>query len=109
MLLPLVVVAILFVTNFKAFVRDLVDDVEDCGDSLVLRKGGVEQRILLKDIISFDYSPTSPPSASVWTKTEGPLGSPITIRIPMTLNPFSTPTYVTDLQERIYLARRDTE
>ncbi len=109
MFLPLAVVVILFVTIFKAFVWDLVDDVEDCGDALVLRKGGVEQRILLKDIISFDYSPTSPPSASVWTKTEGPLGSPVTIRIPLTINPFSTPTYVTDLQERIYRAKRDAD
>jgi hypothetical protein len=94
---------------FKVFVWDLVDEVYDCGDALVFRKGELEQRVQFDDISNLEYSPNSPPSATIWTQTEGPIGTVISFRIPATFNPFSTPSLITDLQERVYQARRDSE
>ena len=105
----LVVFAVFVFAIFKAFVWDLVDEVYDSGDALILRKGGLEQKVRLEDITNLDYSPNAPPSATIWTRTTGPLGSVITFRLPATFNPFSTPKQITDLQERIYQARRRAE
>ena len=105
----IVVFAVFVFALFKSFVWDLVEEVYDRGDALVFRKGELEQEVLIEDITNLDYSPNAPPSATVWTKTEGPLGSVITFRLPATWNPSSTPKQITDLQERIYQARRRTK
>ena len=102
----LAVFALFAFAMFKSFVWDLVDEVYDCGDSLLLRKGELEQVVRLEDITNLDYSPNAPPSATIWTNHSGPLGSVITFRLPATFNPFSTPKQITELQERIYQARR---
>ena len=104
-----ILMAVFVAAMFKAFVWDLVDEVYDCGDTLIFRNGGLEQRVQLSDVTNLEYSPNSPPSATVWTKSEGPLGSVITFRLPASFNPFSTPSLVTELQERIYQANRHAE
>src|SRR5262245_10234210 len=50
----------------RMLVFDLVDEVWDDGDSLVVRNRGIEERILLKDIVNVSSTSfTNPPRATL--------------------------------------------
>jgi len=107
----LIVPAIMTVFGYlvmKKLVFDLADEVWDDGDSLVVKNGGQEQRIALSDIKNVSYSPfINPPRVTLLLRQPTIFGDEITFAAPVRLVPFSKSPVITDLIERVDLARRE--
>jgi hypothetical protein len=92
----------------RARVFFLVDEVWDVGDALVVRNRGLEETVLLKDIINVNYSGmTNPPRITLTLREAGPLGREITFSPPKNWCPFIQPKIVKELIERIDNERRN--
>jgi hypothetical protein len=96
---------------FRKLVWDLADEVSDGGDFLLVRKGSVEDRIRLANImnVSTGFS-TRPPRLTLRLRSPGKFGDEIAF-IPMrefTFNPFARNPIAEDLIRRVDAARRDT-
>jgi hypothetical protein len=95
----------------KRLVWDLVDEVYDCGDSLLIRNRGRESRISLGDIINVSSSEaTNPPRITlklVSSSATTDLGSEVTFSParPFTLNPFAKIPIAEELIVRVDRAR----
>ena len=108
--LPLLIVpALMIVFGYyimRKLVFDLADEVWDDGDSLVVKNGGQEQRIALSDIKNVSYSPfINPPRVTLLLRRPTIFGDEITFSAPVRLVPFSKSPVITDLIERVDLAR----
>ncbi|WP_444888653.1 hypothetical protein [Microbulbifer sp. JMSA008] len=91
---------------FKNLLWDLADEVYDDGDSLLFRKGGKEQKVLLKDIVNISYNQMSSPERIILhVRSGGAIGKELAFNPPMRLNPFSKNPIVTELIERVDRAR----
>ncbi len=102
-----VVMMVLGYFVMKLFIWDLADEVFDYGEYLVVRKGDLEQKIPLGDIVNVNYmSMSSPPRITILCRTLGPLGTEIAFMGPITFNPFKKPELVVDLIERVDRERR---
>src|SRR5450631_174494 len=104
---PLVMAAFGFVL-MKKIVWDLMDEVYDCGDSLLVKNGGREETIKLSDIIGVSVSTLlNPPRITLRLARPGPLGSEIAFSParPFTLNPFAKFPIAEDLIVRVDKAR----
>jgi hypothetical protein len=109
-LLPVLIApAIMIVFGYvimKKLVFDLADEVWDDGDSLVVKNNGQEQRIALSDIKNVSYSPfVNPPRVTLSLRRPTVFGDEITFSAPVRLVPFSKSPVITDLIERVDLAR----
>lgn len=92
----------------KKLVWDLVDEAYDCGDSLLFRNDGVEERVLLSQILNVSASTNmNPPRITLRLLSPGRLGSEISFSpsSPFTLNPFAKNSVAEDLIVRVYNAR----
>lgn len=100
--------AILGFALMKKLVWDLIDEVYDCGDHLLVRRGDEEERIPLSGIINVSSSvATNPPRITLRLATPGKFGneisfSPVTT---FTLNPFAKNAVAEDLIVRVDKAR----
>jgi len=107
----LIVPALMIVFGYyimRKLVFDLADEVWDDGDSLVVKNGGQEQRIALSDIKNVSYSPfINPPRVTLLLRRPTIFGDEITFAAPVRLVPFSKSPVITDLIERVDLARRE--
>ena len=107
----LIVPAIMTVFGYlvmKKLVFDLADEVWDDGDTLVVKNAGQEQRIALSDIKNVSYSPfINPPRVTLLLRRPTIFGDEITFAAPVRLVPFSKSPVITDLIERVDLARRE--
>jgi len=93
-----------FVFRYLAF--SLADVVIDAGDALIVRKGRVEDRIPLSNIMNVSYQIlTNPPRVTLSLRKEGALGSEVTFLAPATLWQFSRSPVIMDLIRRIDEAR----
>jgi len=75
----LVIVAVMAVIGYfqtKTLRRNLVDEVYDCGDSLLLRKGGEEDTVLLSNIANVNFS-TRPSRITLTLSAPGKFGSEV--------------------------------
>jgi hypothetical protein len=61
LLMPLIM-AVFGVFLFRKLVWDLVDDVSLTGDALIVRKGGIEERIRLADILNVSVTQMTNPT-----------------------------------------------
>jgi ankyrin repeat protein len=110
-LMFLVVPCIMAVFGFflmKKIVWDLVDDVYDCGDSLLIKGRGVEERVPLANIMNVSASTNmNPPRITLRLVQPGKLGSEISFSpaTPFTLNPFAKNPVAEDLIVRVDAAR----
>ena len=87
---------------FKKMAWDLADEVYDNGDSLVFRKGRIEQIVCLKDIINIDYTHMgSPERVVLHTREKGEIGNELAFSLPMRFNFFKKDPYVRELIERV--------
>ena len=87
---------------FKKMVWDLADEVYDNVDSLIFRKGRVEQIVELKDIINIDYAHlNSPERVVIHTRKKGEIGNELAFSLPMRFNLFKKSPYVRELIERV--------
>ncbi len=104
---PLVLMVVGYVV-MKNLVWDLMDEVYDCGDHLLVRKGDEEERIPLSRIINVSASiAVNPPRISLRLATPGRFGDEVSfspIR-PFTLNPFARNPVAEDLIVRVDKAR----
>ncbi len=88
-IMPVLMAVIGFVI-MKKFVWDLADEVLDGGDFLVVRKGGLKQKVYLSDIINIEHMGlSSPPRITLLCRTPGPLGTELAFVAPLAFNPFS--------------------
>ena len=92
----------------RALVFDLVDEVWDDEDALVVRNRGIEETILLKDIVNVNYSGmTNPPRITLTLREESLFGPEIKFSPPQSWFPFMQPQIVKDLVQRIDEERRN--
>jgi hypothetical protein len=91
----------------KKLIFDLVDEVVDLGDALMIRNGGLQERVALSDIMNVSYSSfVNPPRVTLSLRTPGAFGSRVSFCAPIRLVPFSTSPVIDALIERIDAARR---
>ncbi len=87
---------------FKKMLWDLADEVYDYGDSLLFRKGQLEQQVELKDITNIDYAHlSSPERVVIHTRLKGAIGNELAFSLPMRFNIFKKSPYVRELVERV--------
>lgn len=104
------IVGTLFVGGIMFFVcRELsfnvADEVYDCGDYLLIKKGGSELRIRLDEIINVHFAPSRPPRLSLLLEKETPLGTEISFFPPTVFSPGKPPPVARDLILRTEQAR----
>ncbi|HTI47519.1 MAG TPA: hypothetical protein VMB76_13250 [Casimicrobiaceae bacterium] len=93
---------------FRRLVWPLADEVLDGGDYLIVRKGGLEQRVPLANIMNVSGSMyINPPRVTLRLVEAGPLGDEVAFmpRRSFNLNPFARNKVVDDLMVRAYEAR----
>jgi len=98
--------AVFGVFLFRKLAWSLVDEVYDGGDYLVFRRGRVEQRVPLDDVMNIDSQLDSPPKVTIHVRSQGPLGRELSFSPPFRLFSLATPPIVTDLIERVDRIRR---
>jgi hypothetical protein len=92
----------------KKLIWDLVDEVYDCGDSLLIRNKGKEDRIALSNIMNVSASTyMNPPRVSLRLVTPSKFGSEVAFSpiVGFTLNPFAKNQVTEDLIVRVHQAR----
>lgn len=92
----------------KKLIWDLVDEVHDCGDTLLVRNRGEEERVALSNIMNVNASMNMrPPRITLRLAKSGKFGSEISFSpvTPFTLNPFARNPIVDDLIVRVDEAR----
>jgi len=106
---PLLMAAILFLVA-KQFLWILADEVQDGGDHLRIRRGGVEERIALSDILNVSVTVQQHPQRiSLRLARPGRLGDEIAF-LPATRfrwNPFARNEIAEDLLVRVDRARAE--
>jgi hypothetical protein len=93
----------------KKLIWNLVDEVFDCGDYLLVRKGGEEENVSLGNIMNVSASAmTSPPRITLRLLNPGKFGAEISFSPParFSLNPFARNPVADDLIVRVDRARR---
>ena len=103
-----VVMAIFGFFLMKKLVWDLVDEVYDGGDYLVVKNGGMEERIPLSNIMNVNASTlVNPPRVTLRLVNRGRFGNEIAFSpvMPFTLNPFARNQVADDLMVRVDKAR----
>jgi hypothetical protein len=96
---------------WKTAIRDLADEVDDCGDFLVVRKGGDEDTVLLSNIINVNFSADrrgAAPRIKLTLAAPGKFGSEIAFAPPAQFfAPSGRNAIAEDLLARAYKARSD--
>jgi len=98
---------------FRKLLWDLADSVDDARDYLLVRRGGIEQRVMLANVMNVSMTQfTNPPRLTLRLRQPGPLGDEI-VFIPKTpglrLNPFRRNEIAEDLLRRVDRARNPNE
>lgn len=102
-----VAMAILGFLLFKKLLSDLVDEVWDAGDRLIVKNGGEEEQIPLKEIMNVSYTLwINPPRVTLMLRRPGRFGKEVTFSPPARLLPFSQNPMIDNLIDRIDATRR---
>jgi hypothetical protein len=92
----------------KGMIWDLMDEVYDCGDTLLVKDGGREERIALTNIMNVSVTTlTNPQRVTLRLIEPGAFGHEI-VFCPLkqfTLNPFAKNAIAEDLIVRVHQAR----
>ena len=94
----------------KKLIWDLADEVYDCGDFLLVRNGGDEDRIALANVMNVSPSTfTNPPRITLRLVNPSKWGTEIAFSpaTEFTLNPFARNPLADDLIVRVDRARRN--
>ncbi|HEY7654025.1 MAG TPA: hypothetical protein VIG07_14480 [Methylomirabilota bacterium] len=94
----------------KMVLGNLVDEVYDCDDFLLVRKGGAEERIPLSDIINVNFAMNQRPARITLTlASPGKFGREISFSPPpeIHLNPFLRNEIAEELIARAHKARSE--
>jgi hypothetical protein len=109
-IIPPLVMIVFGVVLFRRLVWDLVDEVYDCGDSLLVRNRGREYVVPISEIMNVSASMLmNPPRITLRLANPGELGPDVTFMPPRTFsfNPFAKSEVAEDLIERVDRARRE--
>ncbi len=107
-LAPLALMTLVGFTLFRYLIFDLADEVWDDGESLIVRNGGVEQRVMLGNIINVGFTVlTNPPRVTLTLRQPGALGREITFSPQRRFPGFRRSPIIDELIERVDRARRD--
>ena len=91
----------------KKLIFDLVDEVWDDGETLLIKDGGQEQRVDLRDIKNVSYSTViNPPRVTLSLRHPTTFGDQIAFVAPVRLVPFTTSPVIDDLIDRVDRARQ---
>ncbi len=105
---PLLMAALGFFL-MKKFVWDSADEVYDCGDFVLVRKGGEEERVTLSNVMNVSMStyPNSSNRITLRLANPGKFGKEISFfpATKFTLNPFAKNQVAEDLIVRVDQAR----
>jgi hypothetical protein len=92
----------------KKLVWDLVDEVFDCGDYLLVKNRGQEERVALSNVMNVSATTmVNPPRITLRLVNPGRFGTEIAFSParPFTINPFAKNVVADDLILRVYSAR----
>lgn len=92
----------------RKLVFDLADSVDDCGSYLLVRRGGIEARVELANVMNVSSSSLqSPPRITLRLVKPSALGKEVSFspRSPFSLNPFAESPVAEDLMERVHRTR----
>ena len=92
----------------KKLLGNLADEVYDCGDSLLVRNRGQEDRVALSNIMNVSASTNmNPPRITLRLVTPGKFGNEVTFSptAKFTFNPFARNPVADDLMVRVDQAR----
>ena len=93
----------------KWIVFDLVDEVWDCGDSLLVKNKGLEHRFALSDFMNVGYTGfMNPPRITLSLREASDFGTEVAFIPPFRMFPYSMSPIARDLIARIDEARRLT-
>ena len=101
--------AVIGVFILRNFIWDLMDDVQDAGDYLVVRRGSEEETIRLDNIMNVSVSTNmNPPRITLRLAKPGRFGNEVAFSPyrPFSLNPFAKNAIAEDLIVRVDAARR---
>lgn len=109
---PIVMLVIGFAL-FRKLLWDLADSVDDARDYLLVRRGSIEQRVMLANVMNVSVSQfTNPQRLTLRLRSAGPLGDEI-VFIPkqpgLRLNPFKRNEIAENLMRRVDEARATRE
>ena len=94
--------AVLGYAIMKRVLFDLVDEVWDCGDSLLVKNKGVEYRFALSDFVDVGYTGfMNPPRITLSLRESSDFGPKVVFMTPIRLFPYSMPPVARDLRARI--------
>ena len=96
---------------FRKLVWDLADEVRDGGDFLLVRRGKVEERLLLENVMNVSMSQfTNPRRLTLRLRTAGKLGDEVAFipKSPLRLNPFARNPVAEKLIARVDRLRNKT-
>jgi hypothetical protein len=96
---------------FRKLVWDLADEVRDGGDYLLVRRGRIEERLPLEDVMNVSMSQfTNPRRLTLRLRTPGKLGDEVTFipKSPFQLNPFARNPVAEKLIARVDRLRNKT-
>ena len=96
---------------FRKLIWDLADEVEDFGDYLRVRRGGIDERVNLADVMNVSMSQfTNPPRLTLRLRKPGAFGDEI-VFIPQTqgvrFNPFARNPVAERLIQRVDRLRNE--
>jgi hypothetical protein len=102
-----IVMAVFGYFLLKKTIFNLVDEVWDDGDTLLIRNGGQEQRVELRDIKNVSYSTViNPPRVTLSVRQPTTFGDQIAFVAPVRLVPFTRSPVINDLIERVDRVRQ---
>jgi hypothetical protein len=108
MFAPAILITFILALVFPRLVWSLADEVYDGGDYLLVRRGRVEDRIALSDIMNVSVTAlVNPPRITLKLAKPSRFGDEVTFSPPrpMTLNPFARSAVADDLILRVDAAR----
>ncbi|HXF78924.1 MAG TPA: hypothetical protein VN598_08690 [Usitatibacter sp.] len=105
---PAILIVFVLAVIYPKLIWNLADEVYDGGDYLLVKRGRLEERIALSDIMNVDSSVmVNPPRITLRLARPGKLGNEVVFSPvrPMTLNPFARSAIAEDLIVRVDAAR----
>lgn len=106
-LVPVIVIGVVGYLMMKKLLFDLADEVLDAGNWLIVREGGREDRIALRDIMNVSYTPVmNPPRVTLLLRRPSLFGDQVAFVAPMRWLPFAASPVIEALIRRVDQARR---
>ena len=95
-----------YVVFRKSHIRNLADEVWDCGTELVIKRDGIEERVPLAEIANVGFSTFNPQRVTLTMRQPGVFGKEVIFIPPNQFLPWAKIPMVDELIGRVDAARR---